>query len=309
MTNENVPQQTAISDPQQISRDTLHNGTASDDISHQPLTPSETPATHDAAVITVADEDELELLARAQIMRVILGVYGATLIALGAVFGPIAMSVAVGLLGFGFIFGWPRLLGLDNRFISRIALGILLIAFVVVNNLTNTEISILNPISISGTLFVMAVGVMLAFMVEMLRRDGRERLVEHLAGSISGAMILGAGSLWIVMVMDDDGANVAITLAIASAAVAVIHSFGSRTAQLAGIINGIVFGTGSAIILALPWWTGLFSGIAVGLAYVVTARATEGLPRPSHYLSGTSRAAAAILALGVIGFIMAAYVL
>lgn len=267
------------------------------------------PLIYDATVMTVQDEDQAEIEARAQIMRVILGVYGATSIALGAVFGPIAMSVAVALLGIGFIIGWPRLLGLENRFASRIALCVILASLIVVNNLTNTDISFTNPISITGTLFVMVGAVMAAFIVEMLRRDGRERLVEHLAGTISGAMILGAGSLWIVTVMDDDGSDVAVTVAIALAAVATIHSFDSRAAQIVGIFNGIVFVAGSAIILSLPWWTGLLAGTAVGLSYLLTARAAEGLQRPSRRLSGLARSATPILALGVIGFAMVAYVL
>lgn len=91
--------------------------------------------------------------------RALLGIYAATSLALGAVFGPYVIAVAVGILSAVLIAGWPNLLDLPTRLIPRIMLLLLAIALTV-TALFGT---------VAHTTIVGAGSIITAFIAEMLR--------------------------------------------------------------------------------------------------------------------------------------------
>ncbi len=232
---------------------------------------------------------------RAAYARALLGIYGATSLAVGAVFGPYAIAAAVAIMSGLLIAGWPYLLGLPNKVIPQVFLSLLALALIIT--------------ALFGTLahstIVAAVGVIGAFVAEMFRGHGRARLIEQLSGGFAGAVVLVSGSLWI-HALRSHGKNVVIVAAVSLAIVALMHAFDSRAARVAGFVNGVAFAMGFGYVTRLPYESAALIGLAAAGAYLLTSRAVENLPRPSPALNGVARAMIPLLAVGVVGFVVAA---
>lgn len=231
---------------------------------------------------------------RASYLRALLGIYGATSLALGAAFGPVVMAFAVLAVGAVFLIGWSKLIELDNIHVPRVTLGVILVAAV---------ISALFG-SLTTTTFVAVFAVIACFLAEMFRHDGRPHLIEQISGTISGAVFILSGSLWILVTRVDGGDDVVIVGAITLAAVALMHAFDTQAARVAGFINGIVFGVGLSLIVGITPLIGFALGLSIAIVYLISSRLVEDLPRPSPRLQGASRAMIPLLAVGVIGYVM-----
>lgn len=231
---------------------------------------------------------------RAAYLRALLGIYGATSMALGAAFGPVIMAISILVLGAVFIIGWPQLIELDNHHVPRVTLAVIMVA-AVASGLFG---------SLMTTTFVAVFAVIACFCAEMFRHDGRQHLLEQLSGTVVGAVFLISGSLWILVLRMDRGDDVVIVCAITLAAVALMHAFDTQPARVVGFINGAVFGVGLALIVGISPLAGLLLGLAIATVYLMSSRLVEDLPRPSPRLLGASRAMIPLLAVGVIGFMM-----
>lgn len=227
---------------------------------------------------------------RAGYARALLGVYAATSLALGAVFGPYMIAVAVGIMGAIMIAGWPNLLSLPTRFIPRVLLTLLAVTLIV-TALFGT---------VAHTAIVGAASIIAAFIAEMFRTDGRPRLIEQLSGGFAGAVVLMSGSLWIHAMRLGQGKSIAIVAAITLTIVALMHAFDSLAARIAGFVNGIAFALGFAYLTQVPLDSAFVIGVCVAGAYLLSARAVEHMPKPSQPLSGAARAMIPPLAVGVV---------
>ncbi|QJC21254.1 hypothetical protein [Arcanobacterium buesumense] len=230
---------------------------------------------------------------RAGYARALIGIYGATSLAVGAVFGPYAIALAVAILGAILISGWPNLLYLPNRTIPRTMLTLLAIALLVTALFGTVE----------HTAIVMAGSVIAAFIAEMFRTDGRKQLIEQLSGGFAGAVVLVAGSLWIHTMRHAQGKDVVIVAAVSLAIVALMHAFDSWAARVAGFINGIAFALGFGYLTELSFEPSLLIGVSTAGAYLLTARAVADLPRPSPAINGASRAMIPLLIVGLFSYL------
>ncbi|MFY9262326.1 MAG: hypothetical protein GX483_00485 [Actinomycetaceae bacterium] len=229
--------------------------------------------------------------------RSLMGIYGATMLALGAAFGPYVEAGALLILSFAFVSGWPIALGLTNTHAARVTLG--LVVFAALGAATFG--------TLTTTTFVAVLAIFGVFLTEMFRRDGRAQLIEHISATLAGAMIVVSGSLWIHAAELERGPDVIIVSAITLAVVALMHAFETSAARVVGFINGIFFGAGTAFIVQINLATGLIIGLSVGLLYTVSARAVEALEPAGKKHLGTTRAMFPLLALGIIGYLLAAY--
>lgn len=82
--------------------------------------------------------------------------------------------------------GWPRLVALPVTVGPGIVIAVCGLASLAVVELTG---------SVNGVAAVVGLAVAVAFVQEMLRRDGRPRLVESVAGTVTGSVIAASAAL------------------------------------------------------------------------------------------------------------------
>jgi hypothetical protein len=112
---------------------------------------------------------------------------------------------------------------------------------------------------------VLAVAVLLAFVHELVRRDGRERLVESVAGAASGVVVAGCVAGWVAAGRTTGGASLVVTGALALAvgsAMSALHLTGWLAATLT-IVSAAGAGAGAGELLP---FVDAFSGGLIGLA-------------------------------------------
>jgi len=177
---------------------------------------------------------------------------GAATLHAGAVAGVLAVVVLA------LAWGWPRLMSLPAPGGSSIVLGLVGLGTVLAVYATPSAPWLRNvPL-------VLAMGVVLAFVNELLRSDDRSRLVESLAGTVAGVVVVVSTSGWLAIAKTSGGepfvAMSAIALAVA-AAVAAIPFYGWPSFGLT-----VLVGTGAGAVAArlLPG-PGLTAGIVVGV--------------------------------------------
>lgn len=225
--------------------------------------------------------------------RTILGICMSTVLAVGVGFGVPGTVIAYLILAIFFIPGWPHLLDLTNRHAPRLILGLTTVACAAAAAFGSVEQSAL-----------VAVGaVMASFVGEMLRKDGRIRLVEQISGTIAGVMVLVAGSMWIHLAKIDVGTQITICIAISIAVAALILSFKTPNARPVAVFNSIVFAAGTSLILGFNVFAGIFAGAGVGMSYLLVRRSLANEPADTRLRAGISRTLLPHLVLGIIGYV------
>lgn len=208
----------------------------------------------------------------------------ATLVAVAGVVGDLSVAGHTGLvlaillvaLGVIFALGWPLVAGLPARWHASgvIALGgAAAVAAVWLSN----EQAMLNQVPA-----VFAGVVLAAFIAELLRRDGRDRLVESVAGTVAGALVPVCSVGWLAAERTVAGDAVvvagAVALAVGSAVSAVpLRGWFRVGAIVAGstVAGGLV----GVVLSEIGLLNGVLLGVAVG---ILVAAATELFRRLEH---------------------------
>ncbi|MFV0427798.1 MAG: hypothetical protein ACK5KU_12300 [Beutenbergiaceae bacterium] len=163
--------------------------------------------------------------------------------------------------------GWPILLDLPSPRGASVVLAITGIGAVVVVELTG---------DVAWVALVLAGSVLAAFVHELARRDSRPRLLESVAGVVTGAVVVTAGVGWLAMGTTAIQIEVlltgAVTLAIAAAIAAV--PLRSPVSSIVTIIVTALSGLWLGYVMA-P--VGMVSGLLVGLAAGLLVGATHHL--------------------------------
>lgn len=134
----------------------------------------------------------------------------------------------------------------------------------------------LGPIAV-----VLGAGYLVAVAQQLVRRDGRPRLVDSLATSVALATFAAFGAAWIVLAQLPDGPDIVVVLAGAAAAASAGRLapglVGVATAPvLAGAVAGLVLG-----VAVDDATLGLALGLAAGLPVALTAVVQVRLDAPS----------------------------
>ncbi|WP_145989856.1 hypothetical protein [Trueperella bernardiae] len=237
-----------------------------------------------------------------------IGAFYAALIALGASLGPLAAVIAVALAAAPLISGWPVLLGLTNRAVSRVVMTLTLVAGLVAASFG----------SMPGMMLAATFAIFASFVGEMMRHDGRLHLIEHISASAGGAMLMISASMWVFAAGDwhatsralpAAGTFVGLLTAIVIAVAALIHGFDLDHANLLGLLNTTVVGLVAAFLLSGPVWVGGAIGVCVGLVFAFIRRCTRTFERPLTWVQGYVKAVIPHCALGMIGYIFTLVVL
>ncbi len=184
--------------------------------------------------------------------------------------GELPVVVAAVLLALAIAAGWPLLLGLPNVLGSAVVIALGGAGAVVAVTATRGQ-PFLRELPI-----VVALAVLLAFVNELARQDGRARLVDSVAGTVTGVLVAASSAGWVAAERSPDGTALVVSGAVALAVAAFASAW-----PLGGWLGGLV--TAGAAVLAggavgvVMGDAGLLLGTMLGLATGILVAALHAL--------------------------------
>lgn len=233
----------------------------------------------------------------------------AALVAVAGVLGDVSLAghdgvILSGLLialGGAFALGWPLVAGLPSRVGSSVVIGLAGVAAVVVVHLTTAE-----PL-LGDVPAVFALAVLLAFVAEMARRDGRERLVESVTGTVAGALVPVCAAAWLAVERTTAGDAIVVTgaaaLAVGSATTALtLRGWAGAVATVgAAAAGGLVSGVALPVVGPV---SGALLGVVVGIMVAAADVLFDRLPALEHRLAGWSVAVLPVAVTGILVYVV-----
>lgn len=189
----------------------------------------------------------------------------AALVAVAAYFGTVFLVAVCLALVAALAYGWPLLLDLPGALGARLVVALGGFGAIAAAALTN------GTPALQHVPIVLAACIVVAFVAELARGDGRTRLLDSLIGTVSGAVVAVSCSGWIAAAGTRAGTRLvvaaAIALAVASAVSAVrwptwtgvVATVALAVAAAGGVgmlfpdvsvISGVVAGTISGLLVA-----------------------------------------------------------
>lgn len=136
-------------------------------------------------------------------------------VAVGTVGGALALAVVVGLLALVMAWGWPRLLEAPAAKGSSVVLAVGAVGMSTVLAVSPREDGLRWLAS------ALAIGLMIVFLHELVRRDGRPRLTESVGIALFGFAIFASGTFFAEAV-EHTGGRAVVDAAVAGVAVGMI---------------------------------------------------------------------------------------
>ncbi|KRE44104.1 hypothetical protein [Knoellia sp. Soil729] len=245
----------------------------------------------------IATERRVTLVLATVLFAVLLAIATSADHALGAA------AVAWG--GVALAWGWPELLGSSSRFGSSFAIGVAGVLAPVVVASTPDEPYLRNvPV-------VVALAMLVMFMHQLLRKDGRPRLTQSVAVSAAGIAIATIGAAYVPLGRTSGGPDVVLIAGIALA-VSSLADLGAPIARLrpwmvplAVLLGAGAGGVAGLVLTDVGGLVGLLLGaVAAGLAHV-TRRALCTLPPIRGVRGQVTAAAASVLVTAVPVYLLA----
>ncbi|MHB1473094.1 MAG: hypothetical protein ACYDDU_14310 [Dermatophilaceae bacterium] len=233
----------------------------------------------------------------------------AGLLTISAFAGPVLVAVSVALAAGVMAWGWPGLLGLPSPHGTAFVLAVGSVAAIGTVLATRSDPFLAwMPAALAGSIIV-------AFLHQLARRDGRPRLVESVASTITAIAIVVSGASFVALPRAPQGAWV-VALAASAVAVSALTDMvgGSRRlrawllplAMLAGGAVAIVVGV---TLGAVGWGPSALLGVlAAGVSHAIR-RALAMLPAISTPRSQLVSASASVLTGGVVVYVVGRFFL
>ncbi|MBU4336177.1 MAG: hypothetical protein KJ548_06355 [Actinobacteria bacterium] len=188
----------------------------------------------------------------------------AALVAVLGYLGALPLAVVSALLAVAFGLGWPSLAALPDPPGSAVVIALSGIgAVAVVYTRSAQQAPDLRDLAI-----VFAGSVLLTFVNELLRRDGRTRLVESVSGTVTGSLLAVSAAGWVACGRSSEGEALVVAAAVALAAASAVSAvrmpewLTSLAVAAAGAGAGAVLGS---VLPVLGNTAGLLAGMAVGI--------------------------------------------
>lgn len=226
--------------------------------------------------------------------RITLGVSGSLLLAFGAYANIGIGLIMLAVLGVVFLVGWPLLLAVPHPNLSRVTMAVVFLVALSIGSWGS-------PTMMS---FVVALSVAVSFVIEMLRSDGRQHMIDQAAATCVGALLLAMLVMWSFAWRADLGQLLAVLFAVVICVVVIIESLGTPSSRIVALINAAIVGVLMAWLLDLPLWAGVSVGVCVVLCYAVTGRAVSEIPHPLPATLGASRAMIPLCVLGMVAYVL-----
>jgi hypothetical protein len=228
----------------------------------------------------------------------------AGLVALTGFAGPTLVAVAVALGGFVVAWGWPILLNLPS---PRGTTGVLAAGTVL---MAAAVIVTPNDPFLRWVPAALAVSVVIAFLHQLLRRDGRPRLTESVAATTSGLAIISSG---VALAPLPHVLNGAPTLAAAMAGLGVgalaDPLIGARRGRQWALFIAMVLGGSAAVGVALvaghprTGAAGLLGLMAAGVSHAAR-RILAVLPSAGSSRAQLALASSSAMLVGVVAYVL-----
>ncbi len=223
-----------------------------------------------------------------------------TAVLLGAVYlGPLATAAAGIVGGVILAMGWAFLVELPNPGTARrVIVSVSIVANVVAYFLGVREL-----------VFLAGFTVVIGFVAEMARRDGRPRLLEQISGTVSGSMLALMGALWTRTLALDDGLTSARAV-LTAVAVAIFlellipHSLRSLrhvVYMTGGFLGGLLF----MLFSDIAWYSAAIAGLAAGAILAMFDSILRRLPPATRRRPGAALAMVPLCAAAVVAYSLA----
>lgn len=169
-----------------------------------------------------------------------------------------------------FAAGWPRLVDLPVEIGPGVVIALCGFGSLAVVEITG---------DIGGVAVVVGLAVAAAFVQEMLRRDGRPRLVESVAGTVTGSVVAASAAMW--PALGDSRAAIAVVVTAATALAAgaactavparaqVVAAMATVGAGGAGLLAGYLM---SPVGMLVGGLTGLVAGVLTAAVHLLFGR-------------------------------------
>lgn len=217
--------------------------------------------------------------------------------ALAGYLHPVALLAVTAVLALAVAAGWPELAGLPFRPGSAVVVGLTGLGALFAVRLVGTGESL------AGLAVVLASGLLLAFVNELLRRDGRVRMVESVSGTVAGAVLALCTAGWIATDSQAGGERVVVSGALALAVGAAVSAFELPRWVSAVATTLAAAGAGAVAGLALPGITplvGAILGLAVGVLVAALDALLDSLVELKRVLPAMAAAALPVAVSGAV---------
>jgi hypothetical protein len=233
----------------------------------------------------------------------------AALMTISAFAGPALVAISVALAAGVMAWGWSGLLGLPSPRGTALVLAIGSIAAIGTVLATRTDPYLAwMPAALAGS-------VIIAFLHQLARRDGRPRLVESVGSSVTAIAIVVSGASFVALPRTPDGPWLVALAASAMAVSALTDMVGGSArlrawllplAMLAGGVAAIIVGV---TIASIGWGPSALIGVlAAGISHAIR-RALAMLPTISGPRSQLVSASASVLISGVVVYVVGRFFL
>lgn len=185
-------------------------------------------------------------------------------------YGRTPVVVAAVLLALVIAIGWPVLLRLPNLIGSSTVIALGGIGAVITVTATRGQ-PFLRELPV-----VVALAILLSFVNELARQDGRTRLVDSVAGTVTGVLIATAAAGWVAAVRVPEGTSLVVCGAVALAVAAAVSAVPLGGMLGAAVTTGSAVVAGGAVGAVMPT-LGLGAGAMLGLAAGLLVAALHAL--------------------------------
>lgn len=233
--------------------------------------------------------------------RAVLTAVGAALIAGAGVLGEPWLTLAGVIAALALAAGWPLLLGLPTPPATAAVVALGGAGGVLAVGLTGGD-----P-ALRGLPEVVAVAVLLAFVAELVRTDGRRQLVESVAGSVTGVLVASAAAGWVGALRTPGGAGLVVTGALALVFGAFVSAvpFGGWTSAALTVFASVAGGVGAGVVMPrVEPAAGAVLGLAVGLLVAVLHALFERVPALSRRLAGVAALLLPVTVSGIVVYVV-----
>jgi len=228
----------------------------------------------------------------------------AALLTITAFAGPVLVALAVGLGAVVIAWGWPGLLGLPSP------RGSLFVVVVGSTASIGTMLATVDDPFLAWMPAALAGSMIVAFLQQLARRDGRPRLVESIASTITAIAIVASGASLVVLPRTLHGAEV-VAIAASAVAISALTDLAGRADRLRAwllpmaMLAGGIAASGVGHVLGIVNWgaAALLGVLAAGVSHAVR-RVLAMLPAITSARSQLVSACASVLSCGVVIYVV-----
>lgn len=210
----------------------------------------------------------------------------AAVVALAAYIGTVPLTIVIVVLVLSLSIGWAPLLNLAAPKGSAFVIGVTgLGAVAVLAGETNLASLDLLPL-------VLAMGVILTFINELLRKDERKDMMVSLSGTISGLVVTVASAGWLATATGDLGIELVTTAAAALATSSTVVALKIVEWLRAGLCIVVGASIGLLVAFVLPQidaffglWSGMIAGLLVITLNLLFQHLDAKLPSKENWLA------------------------